>query len=562
MERTKYLPKPHRFHIQWHITDRCNWNCKHCYQEGEYLGKELDTEGMFHVLNQYVDILKLWKIKGSLNITGGEPFVREDFFQILEKVNENRDVIHRVGVMTNGSFINNEIVRRLKELGVQHIQISLEGTKDSNDDIRGSGTFEKIINAARITVEEGMHTTISFTSNKKNYKDFAKVVEIGKEIGVDVVWTDRLVPYGHGKELKNCMLDPFEVKEFYESIHKMSKELREEKSKTHMPTRRALYFLASENKDVSNYICHAGEDLLIVMPNADVLACRRMPIVVGNLMKQSLFEIFYGNNMLWKLRDMNEVNSICIKCEHFKVCGGGARCITYAYCGDPFSPDPQCWKAFNTLPSPEELISHKSDGSDKFSPRFMRYPRLKGAEPYLEEGNNSFFYVSENSSFQLDEKQYVKIGLEDMENSLENIIKTKPPLLLISFQLSKKDLIYDSGQKIVNFLQALKDAGINFKVLKPLPKCLFGFEYQNIIKKFGIPSSCRDCMELFHVNENGKIELCIGESGPNLKYMDDRDQIYEYFEFFHEKLKPDERCVKCLWFLRKQCNGFRFCKGN
>lgn len=550
----KYLPRPHRFSLQWHITDRCNWRCKHCYQTGEYLEKELDTVGLFHILNKYIDVLKLWRIQGYINVTGGEPFIRKDFFQLLEKIHENRDIITGFGIMTNGSLINKKIARRLKELQVRMVQVSLEGMKETNDKIRGKGSFEKIVKAAKILVEEGIYTVISFTSTKTNYKDFPKVVELGKEIGVNVVWTDRLVPCGYGKQLRKDMLEPLEVKEFYESIHRISKKLMEERSKTHVPTSRSLYFLATEDM-IRPYVCHAAETITVVMPNGDVLACRRMPIVVGNLMKQSFFEIWYSNEILWKLRDRNEINSLCKKCEYFERCMGGARCITYGYCGDPFAPDPQCWKAFEKLPSPEELRLCKSESSEKFSPRFKAiYPTQNGAKPYLQLTENSMLYISGSSQF-IEKNQIVSIIPEDAQKISEEIIKKKPELILISFHLTEKDLNGKSGQIITNFLQKLKNNRINFVVLKPLPKCLFGFDYPKIIQKFAIPKSCRDCLELFKVNENEEIELCIGKKGPKLKYMNDRDQIHEYFEFFRAQLAQNEKCKECLWFLRGQCNG-------
>lgn len=554
----KYLPKPTRFHLQWHITDRCNWHCKHCYQTEEYIKNELDTEGLFHILNQYIDALKLWKIKGTINVTGGEPFVREDFFQLLEKIHENKDIISRVGVMSNGSLITKEIARKLKEVGVQMVQVSLEGLKEINDDIRGKDSFEKIVRAAKILVEEGMPTTISLTSHKSNYKDFPKVVELGKEIGVNTVWTDRLVPYGHGKQLEKDMLEPLEVKEHYENIHRISKKLREEGSKTHVPTSRALYFLAADNKMFCrSYTCQAAESLTVVMPNGDVLACRRLPIVVGNLMKQSFFEIWYSNEMLWRLRDRNEINSVCRNCEQFEKCMGGARCVIYGYCGDPFAPDPQCWKAFEKLPSPEELRlqRYKSESRKEFSPKNkMIYPNKNGMKPCIQLTENSILYAPESNQPK-EENQILKINPADIQKISEEIIEKKPKLLLLSFQFSEKYLNKKSGQEIISFLQKLKDNKIEFKVTKPLPRCLFGFDYLKIIQKFNIPKSCRDCLELFKVNGNEEIELCIGKKGPKLKYMNDRDQIHEYLKFFHEQLEPNDKCTNCLWLLRKQCNG-------
>jgi len=555
--QVQYLPKPRTFHLQWHITDKCNWNCKHCYQTDDYLENELNIEGLFHILNQYIDIVKLWKIKGSINLTGGEPFLRKDFFELLERIHENRDVIPRVGVLTNGSFITREIARKLKILDISQVQLSLEGTKQTNDEIRDKDSFEKIINASKVLVEEGIHTVFSFTSSKKNYEDFLKVVELGKEIGVNRVWTDRLVPYGHGKQLKDDMLEPLQLKEYYESINKISKKLNEAGSNTIVPTHRSLYFLAAEDKmSHRGYICPAGERLTTVMPNGDVFPCRRLPIKVGNLMEQSFFEIWYGNDILWKLRDRNEVNQLCLKCEYFEKCMGGARCVTYAYCDSPFAPDPQCWKAFDTLPSQNELTSYKSDNCEKFSPRTKEmYPNFSESKQYLNLGENCFSQI-ENSSLLLTKERHLKITSENIQSMAENIINEKPNFIILSFQINESDINNKNlGKKINHFFQSLIDNKISFNLARPLPRCLFGFEYQKITQKFRIPTSCRDCLELFEVNKNGEIELCVGINGPKIKYMSNRNQIYEYFIFFHRQLKPNKKCKNCTWYLRRQCHG-------
>jgi radical SAM protein with 4Fe4S-binding SPASM domain len=498
----------------------------------------------------------LWGIKGSINISGGEPFIRKDIFQILEKIHENKDIIPHLGILTNGSFITREIARRLKELDVRLVQVSLEGMKETNDEIRGKDSFEKIVNAARILVEEGIYTIISFTSSRKNYKEFPEVAELGKEIGVNVVWTDRLVPYGHGKQLKEEMLEPSELKEHYENIHKISRKSMEARSRTEVPTHRSLYFLAAENISPRRpYICPAGENIMIVMPNGDAFPCRRMPIKVGNLMKQSFFEIWYNNEMLWRLRDKNEINTICRSCEQFEKCRGGGRCVIYGYCGDPFAPDPQCWIAFDKLPSPEKLLSYRPEASEEFAPRFPEnYKTLSGAKPYMKSDGNAVFYMDE-SNILLDEKNYLKVNSANIQSLGDEIINQRPELVVISFQISEKETNEKFGEEIILFLQKLKDNKINFKVCKPLPKCLFGTEYLKLIQEFDIPRSCKDCLELFRADENGEIRLCTGKKGPKLKYMNDRGQILEYLKFFQEKLGKPEKCKSCLWLLRGKCNG-------
>jgi len=341
----KNLSHPRHFLLQWHITERCNLRCKHCYQDDAYLNNEMDTEGLYKVLDQFIEILKTWRAKGHINVTGGEPFVRKDFFNLLERFYRYRNLFS-FGILTNGLFVTKEVAKRLKKLGVQNVQISIEGMKKINDEIRGKGTFEKIVRAAEILVRRNIHTTFSFTSSKTNYKDFFNVVKLGEEIGIDMVWTDRLVPWGRGRKMKELMLEPLELKEFYQSIDRVSKTLLRKKSKTHVATSRTLYFLATGNR---GHVCPAGNSLITIMPNGDVFPCRRLPKKVGNVTQKSLFDIYHTSSFLKKLRNPPD-NKICVKCLYLEKCRGGARCISYAYFRDAFASDPQCWIAFKKLP--------------------------------------------------------------------------------------------------------------------------------------------------------------------------------------------------------------------
>lgn len=79
------------------------------------------------------------------------------------------------------------------------------------------------------------------------------------------------------------------------------------------------------------------------MPNGDVMPCRRMNLVIGNLKKENLFDIWYSSEILWKLRDRKEYLNGCGACENLDICAG-CRAVAYGITGDYFAKDPQCWK--------------------------------------------------------------------------------------------------------------------------------------------------------------------------------------------------------------------------
>ena len=141
-------------------------------------------------------------------------------------------------------------------------------------------------------------------------------------------------------------------------------------------------------------------------------------------------------------------------------------------------------------------------------------------------------------------------------NRLDNISEIKNNSRL-AFTFKEKDLNERNGEKIIQFLQGLDKKKINFHIMNPLPRCLFGLNYFKIIKKFNIPKNCTECFEKFSLNEDKRVVYCNILSnmvGPKLEYFRDENQICEYFKTFYDELKPFEKCKSCLYFLRKKCD--------
>ena len=101
---------------------------------------------------------------------------------------------------------------------------------------------------------------------------------------------------------------------------------------------RALQFLQTGEIP---YKCTAGTKLLTVMENGDLVPCRRMPIVLGNVLKENLLEIYKKSNAIKQL-EREEIPKECIKCEHSEKCRGGLKCLTYAMTEKIIGKDPGC----------------------------------------------------------------------------------------------------------------------------------------------------------------------------------------------------------------------------
>ena len=338
---------PNTLLLQWHITDRCNLRCAHCYQDS-HSGEELGFGELRSIVEQFKDALDLWQtesgktVRGHVTITGGEPFVRRDFLDLLEILVRNR---HRFGfaILTNGSFIDASMARHLRKLGPAFVQVSIEGSREVHDVIRGHGEFDRAVKAIGYLVRERVRTLISFTAHRGNFRDFGHVVELGRRLRVARVWADRLIPHGSGAELVEGVLTPEETREFFQIMHKAQTcTKRRWFSRTEVAMHRALAFLLAGG---TPYHCTAGDTLVTVMSNGDVYPCRRMPVRVGNLFETSLEKLYYESDFLRGLRDRRRQSAGCEGCCYATLCRGGLKCLSYAMHKDPFQADPGCWLA-------------------------------------------------------------------------------------------------------------------------------------------------------------------------------------------------------------------------
>jgi radical SAM protein with 4Fe4S-binding SPASM domain len=335
--------------LQWHVTERCNLRCAHCYQES-YVRPELPTDSLRQVLGEFKDLLSLWKkrhslqsSRGRVTVTGGEPLVRDDLFDLLEALAAER-VDLDFAILTNGSLIDDDTTRRLADLGPSFVQVSLEGGRTTNDRIRGPGTFDRVVAAMERLVRQGVRTHVSFTAQRSNYREFGEVARLGVRLGVDRVWADRMVPHGSGSVNEEPLLSPEETRELFEIMRRARAEASSRFCRTEISLGRALQFLVGGG---TPYRCAAGDTLITLMPDGDVYPCRRMPIRVGNVTETPLAEIYERSGLMRALRDRTRVADGCRGCRHIDLCGGGLRCLAHAVTGDPFTADPGCWHARN-----------------------------------------------------------------------------------------------------------------------------------------------------------------------------------------------------------------------
>ena len=334
-----------RFVLQWHLTERCNLRCTHCYQNEAIIKEELSLEEKYMVVDKFVDFIKMFNQKsysqGVLNITGGEPFVYKDLEPLLAYISKFKEYLS-FNFLSNGTLINDKTIALIQKYKPLFVQISIDGDQETHDKIRGKGAFETSMKGIKRLKESGVKVLISFTAHKLNYKSFPKVAKIARDAGVDKVWSDRMIPEGVGIGMQDDLLSPAETFE-YAKIMKIEqiKNRLNPFTKTVVATDRSLQFVPHIEE---GHKCVAGKILLALLPNGVVLPCRRLAIEVGNIKDTTFEEIYHSNTLIQKLRVPDIEIEGCEGCSFKKSCNGGLRCLSYSITGDPFKKDPGCWR--------------------------------------------------------------------------------------------------------------------------------------------------------------------------------------------------------------------------
>ena len=342
------------FGFQWHITDRCNLRCTHCYQE-DYLGaNELGLDDLKRIADEIIRTLSKWNKRGDIAITGGEPLLKKEMFPLIHYL-EASDDISSVDILSNGTLISESMVEQIQGLKkIRCVQISLDGASpESNDAVRGEGTFEKVIESIRLLRNNGVSVNIMFTLQRRNMGDIPSLIDLATDEGISSLTIERFVPIGSGDRISSQLLSPEEIKHVFEYVSKRAKQEINRDGLISIARSRPLWVLCNRNQyslnsDLSTEvaiggICSIGLDGLCIMPDATVLACRRLPIPIGNLKRDSIEKIWFTSDLLWQIRDKHNLKGKCSSCDLIPQCSG-CRAMAYALTGDYLAADPQCWQ--------------------------------------------------------------------------------------------------------------------------------------------------------------------------------------------------------------------------
>ncbi len=284
----------------------------------------------------------------SFNVTGGEPFLRRDFFTILSELScKGFDVF----ILSNGTLIGRDQAATLAELEVKGVQVSIEGPEHIHDSIRGPGSFSSSIKGIRNLLEAGIPVTLNTTLSGMNAAGFRDVIDLAASLGVQRVGFSRLVPTGRGGDLLNTMLSPDVLKDLYNDLFSFDTGGLRLVTGDPVASQSRKHPEYDDESPFPSGGCAAGVSGLTILPDGTVTPCRRLPVPIGNVKKDSLREIWATSDVLQGLRDKSRYTGKCGECSKWSGCRG-CRAIAFAFSAangnaSYLAEDPQCFLPYD-----------------------------------------------------------------------------------------------------------------------------------------------------------------------------------------------------------------------
>jgi radical SAM protein len=355
--------------VFWEMTKACPLSCAHCRADAirNPLPGELTTQEGKRLIDQITLFGKPYPV---MIFTGGDPLARKDLYDLLEYARD-KGVSFAVSPAVSDS-LTLEVLRKLKDIGVSSISVSLDGsTGDTHDGIRQvAGTYGRTIDTIRKAIEIGLPIQVNTAVMRRNMREMPAIFKLIRGLGVRTWEIFFLVKTGRGTGLEdlsaeesesvcNFLYDasrygmiirtveaPFIRRVVRQRTHNdlywkeavyygMRLELRSAMGEPHGPsTIRPLGTLD-------------GDGIIFVSHNGTICPGGFLPLELGNMKADNIVDVYAGNGMLVKIRN-REFEGPCGECEFRSECGG-SRARACAYSGNPLGSDPSCIRSASAM---------------------------------------------------------------------------------------------------------------------------------------------------------------------------------------------------------------------
>ena len=317
------------FTLQWHLTQRCDLHCRHCYDRSERAPFPLDRA--LTLLDELAEFCRSRFIRGQLSLTGGNPLLYPHFMELYRAASERDLMIAILGNACDRGTLERVLSIRMPV----YFQVSLEGLERHNDEIRGGGNYRRTVDFLRMLTGMGIPNMVMLTLTRRNME---QVLTLAEELeGVtDGLAFNRLALFGEGAALE--LPTPEEYLRFLETYAASLDRLPVLRLKD------SLLNIVFEREGsglfggCAGYGCGAAFNFVSILSDGEVHACRKFPSPIGNILTDTL-EAVYAAPAANRYRSGS---SACAGCPLNVVCRG-CPAVTASLGLDPFTDkDPFC----------------------------------------------------------------------------------------------------------------------------------------------------------------------------------------------------------------------------
>ena len=345
--------------VVWNSTRTCNLKCRHCYMNSD--ARKYQDELTTAEAKKFIDDLADFHVPVLL-FSGGEPLIRPDFFELAEYA-EKKGV--RPTLSTNGTLITREAARRIKDIGVGYVGISLDGLQDVNDEFRGhEGAFQAAMEGIENCVAVGQRVGLRFTINHHNIQELEHIFDFIERENINRVCFYHLVYSGRGSQMMDEDVTAEESRRAMDIIIRRTRDFEERGLKKEILTVDnhcdGVYMYLKALKEgrvelaaqIQKYISmNGGNRSGIAFGEVDPMGYVHpdqftQHHTFGNVRERAFGDIWTdtANPIMRGLKDRKPLlKGRCAKCKFLNNCNGNFRTRAEARTGDFWESDPSCY---------------------------------------------------------------------------------------------------------------------------------------------------------------------------------------------------------------------------
>jgi radical SAM protein with 4Fe4S-binding SPASM domain len=322
-----YLRETHPLeYLFWECTLNCNFLCRHCGSRAGGCSNKTDELTATEIKNTFSKIAADFDAKNiMIAITGGEPLLRRDLFEVMAFAHE---IGFNWGMVTNGYLIDEEKIKLMAQAGMSTIDISIDGLNEKHDDLRGvPGSYEKAVAAVKALTKANFLSVIriSTTVNKTNFHQLEEMKKLVFSWGAHAWRLIEIDPIGRAQDNKELLLNKEQSLDLLNFIKKSRKELGAEKI-----TWPCTSFLGYEFEDEvrsSLFFCRTGITSCSILYNGDIYPCpnveRRPELIQGNVKNDDFVQTWNNKFKFFRNKERTQCSE-CKSCDYWQECLGGS----------------------------------------------------------------------------------------------------------------------------------------------------------------------------------------------------------------------------------------------